>query len=245
MILSGKEVADEILALVTKTISDHQLQPLLAVVQVGTDPASEIYVKQKMRVAESVGIRVELLHLATASTDELIAHIQTLNARVDVNAILVQLPLPQTIDSQTVISAIDPRKDVDGFHPENITAYTSGRAAHTPVLVQAVEWLMAKTSVPLKEKNAVIIGKSDVFLQPLTYMLSKYGAQVSWTRPPDIDRDAIKNADVLVVAVGSPYLITGDMIKAGAIVIDIGINRMDNGSVIGDVAFEGAVAHAG
>lgn len=235
MILSGTALADEILALVKKTVAAHQLTPRLAVVQVGSDPASDIYVRRKLQVAQSVGIEVELIRRDASTTDDLEQLIDSLNERPDVNAILVQMPLPASIDADRVVARMAPQKDVDGFHPANIAAYTSGRAVHTPVLIQAVEWLLGKTGVPLADKHAVIIGKSDVFLQPLSFMLGNAGARVSWTRPPDIDQKLVASADVLIVAVGSPRLICAEHIKQGAIVIDIGINRTTDGKVCGDV----------
>lgn len=244
MILSGAPIAEEVLALVKKTIADNQMHPKLAVVQVGEDAASDIYVSRKMKVAESVGIAVELTREEHATTENLIAHIQELNEREDVNAILVQLPLPKDIDADAVIAAIDPHKDVDGFHPQNIAAYTTGRPVHTPVLIQAIEWLLGKTELSFKDKQAVVIGKSDVFMQPVAFMLAVYGMNVSWIKPADLDAEKIKAADVVIVAIGSPHIITGDMIKPDAVVIDIGINRTEEGKVVGDVDYAAAAEHA-
>lgn len=240
MILSGAPISDEVLALVKKTITDNGLHPKLAVVQVGEDPASDIYVSRKTKIAESVGIEVELMREARTTTENLITHIQQLNSRSDVNAILVQLPLPKEIDTDAVIAAIAPHKDVDGFHPQNIAAYTTGQSVHTPVLIQAIEWLLGKTELPFKGAKAVIVGKSDVFLQPVTFMLALHGMNVSWVKPPELDSDQIRDADVLIVAVGTPHIITGNMIKPGAVVIDIGINRTENGKVVGDVDYTSA-----
>ena len=235
MILSGTELANEMLALVKETIEQNHIHPRLAVVQIGDDPASDIYVARKLKVSESVGVNVELVKRAEASTDELIALVESLNGRSDVDAILIQLPLPEGIDTDAVIRTVAPEKDVDGFHPLNIGSYTTGQAVHTPVLIQAIEWLLGKTGVSLKGKRAIVIGKSDVFLKPLTFMLAHKGLQVSWVKPQDIEASAVSEADVVIVAVGIPQIITADMVKPGAIVIDIGTNRLPNGKVVGDV----------
>ncbi len=240
MKLSGTATADEMLALVKQTIDESGLHPCLAVLQVGEDPASDIYVARKLKVSESVGIDVELHKFAVTTTEELIARVEELNGRADVDAILIQLPLPEGIDTDAVIRTVSPAKDVDGFHPLNIGSYTTGQTVHTPVLIQAIEWLLGKTGASLKGKKAVVVGKSDVFLQPLTYMLSLKGLLVSWVKPQDLPSGETANADVLIVAIGSPCAITADMVKPGAIVIDIGTNRLPDGKVVGDVDYAAA-----
>lgn len=246
MILSGTALANEMLALVKTTIEDNKLQPRIAVLQVGDDAASAMYVQRKSKVAESVGIALEILRFEQSTTNDLVKQISELNERADIDAILVQLPLPSNIDTDTVIAAMDPAKDVDGFHPKNIGAYTTGMPVHTPVLIQSIEWLLGKTEEPLTGKKAVVVGKSDVFLQPLTFMLSLHGLSVEWVKPQDLVASETSSADVLIVAVGgTPNLITEDMVKPGAIIIDIGINRLENGKVVGDVDFEHVQTKAG
>lgn len=246
MILSGTALADEMLALVKTTVEENDIHPRIAVLQVGDDTASAMYVRMKSKVAQSVGIDLEILRFEKSETDELVAEITKLNERADVNAILVQLPLPANIDTDTVIAAIDPKKDVDGFHPKNIGAYTTGMAVHTPVLIQAIEWLLGKTGESFTGKKAVVVGKSDVFLQPLTYMLALNGLSVDWVKPQELAAHGISYADVLIVAVGgTPNLITADMVKPGAIIIDIGINRREDGKIVGDVDFENVSQIAG
>ena len=237
MKLSGTALADEMLALVKKTIDESGLHPRLAVLQVGEDPASDIYVARKLKISESVGIAVEHQKLAATTTEELIVRVEELNGRDDVDAILIQLPLPEGINTDAVIRTVSPQKDVDGFHPLNIGSYTTGQAVHTPVLIQSIEWLLGKTGAPLKGKKAVVVGKSDVFLQPLTYMLSLKGLDVSWVKPQDLDATKTSDADVLIVAIGIPRAITADMVKSGAVVIDIGTNRLPDGKVVGDVDY--------
>ncbi len=238
MILSGTALADEMLALVKNTIDASSVHPRLAVVQVGDDAASTLYIERKKKIAAEIGIETEFFSIDHTTTKELVERIYELNTRPDIDAILVQIPLPKNIDTDAVIAAIDPAKDVDGFHPRNIGAYTTGQAVHTPVLVQSIEWLLKKTSVPLSGKHAVVLGKSDVFLQPLTFMLSLHGLNVTWIKPQDLPSPEIMRADVLIVAVGAPHTITEDMIKPDSIIIDIGINRLENGKVVGDVDFD-------
>lgn len=246
MILSGTALADEMLALVKNTVEENDIHPRIAVLQIGEDAASAMYVRMKSKVAQSVGIDLEILRFEQSETEQLVAEITKLNERPDVNAILVQLPLPANINTDAVIAAIDPKKDVDGFHPKNIGAYTTGMPVHTPVLIQAIEWLLGKTSESFTGKKAVVVGKSDVFLQPLTYMLALHGLSVDWIRPQELAAHGISYADVLIVAVGgTPNLITADMVKPGAIIIDIGINRREDGKIVGDVDFENVSHIAG
>lgn len=246
MILSGTALADEMLALVKNTVEENDIHPCIAVLQVGDDTASAMYVRMKSKVAQSVGIDLKILRFEQSETEELVAEIEKLNERDDVNAILVQLPLPSNIDTDAVIAAIDPKKDVDGFHPKNIGAYTTGMAVHTPVLIQAIEWLLGKTGMSFVGKKAVVVGKSDVFLQPLTFMLALHGLSVDWVKPQDLLTQGISYADVLVVAVGgTPNLITEEMIKPGAVIIDIGINRLEDGKIVGDVDFDNVSHIAG
>lgn len=237
MKLSGTAIAEEMLALVKKTIDENGVHPRLAVLQVGEDPASDIYVARKLKVSQSVGIELELHKLPAATTEELIARVEELNSRADVDAILVQIPLPGNIDTDAVIRTVYPEKDVDGFHPLNIGSYTTGQTVHTPVLIQSIEWLLAKTGAALKGKRAVVVGKSDVFLKPLTFMLALKGLSVTWVKPQDVANNETADADVLIVAMGSPHAITADMVKPGAIVIDIGTNRLPDGKVVGDVDY--------
>ncbi|MCX6781083.1 MAG: bifunctional 5,10-methylenetetrahydrofolate dehydrogenase/5,10-methenyltetrahydrofolate cyclohydrolase [Candidatus Magasanikbacteria bacterium] len=238
MILSGTALSEEMLALVQNTVAESGLTPRLAVIQVGSDAASDIYVSLKSKIAARVGIALEKFHQDSATTEQLIELIHSLNERADVDAILVQLPLPAGIDTDAIISAIDPKKDVDGFHPKNIGAYVTGQAVHTPVLLQAIEWLLGKTGEKFSGKQAVVVGKSDVFLQPLSYLLAFHGMQVSEIKPAELSAEKTRDADVLIVATGKPKTITADMVKDGAIVIDIGINRLDDGKIVGDVDFE-------
>ena len=240
MILSGKELAARIEIELQKQIATSKITPCIAVILVGSDPASEIYITRKRAAAERVGAQFELHHETNATTESLIVLMQSLNARPDVHGILMQLPLPPGFDTDKIINAMDPAKDVDGFHPENIAAFMEDRPqAHLPVLLRAVQLLLAETKTPVEGKHAVIVGKSDVFLYPMTHLLELLGLTVTWVKPERIaEQEQTQRADVLIVAVGIPGIITADKIKPGAIIIDIGINRTAEGKVVGDVDYE-------
>lgn len=241
MILNGNAIAREYFTELKRVMHEFTAAPRLAVIRIGSDPASEIYVRRKQKVAEELGIVVEPFERASATTEEIVAEIRALNSRDDVDAILVQLPLPADVDTDAVISAIDPLKDVDGFHPSNIIAFTCDVPVHTPVLILAILWLLKQTHAHFENKHAVIIGKSDIFLEPLTHALEKLGLTVSWIRPEALaDTSQTNQADLIIVAVGKPNLISADYIKTDATIIDIGINRLPNGTIVGDVDFEEA-----
>lgn len=244
MILSGTKVADKVLQTIRTIIAQHQITPKLGIVLVGADPASQLYVKRKIAVAASVGIAIELHEKNSSTTEELVALVNQLNNDPSINGILVQLPLPSNIETQKVIDAIKPQKDIDGFHPDNIKNYLNSSAAQTPVLLQAVTWLLQSTDVDLKNKTALLIGKSDIFLQPMSAALQKLGLLVSWIKPEEINSAQTQAAEVLVVAVGHAQTITKDQVRPGAIIIDIGINRLANGHVVGDTDFAALVETA-
>lgn len=226
MILSGIVIAQRIEEQIAARVSTLPFQPRLAIILVGTDPASVLYDQRKQTAAQRVGIACELIHLEQATTEQLVALIESLNTRTDVDGILIQLPLPDAIDTDRVVASLDPTKDVDGFHPQSTA---------TPPLVQAVLWLLEETGAILAGLHAVIVGKSDIFLQPLTRALEERGMGVTWVRPPQLPSPETKRADVLISAAGNLFCITPDDIKPNAIIIDIGINRTPEGKVRGDV----------
>lgn len=226
-------------------IDANKLKPELAVILVGTNAASQAYVTRKVAAAERVGIKIQVTCPENATTESLVALIESLNAAPNIDAILVQLPLPENIDTDAVISAVDPKKDVDGFHPKNISAFING-GGHAPVLIAAINSLLTETKQKFKNKVAVIVGKSDVFTAPLSYALEQHGLAVSWTKPMDENlNQKTAGADVLVVAVGQPGIIRGENIKTGATIIDVGITRLPNGKVAGDVDAESVAPRAG
>lgn len=235
MLLFGKPVAAKLLDEAQKMLRP-EIIPSLAVILVGHDPASEIYVAKKMERATELGVRTEVLRPENPTTTDLIAVVQELNARPDIQAILVQLPLPSGIDTDAVIAAMDPQKDVDGFHPENVRAFLADSATHTPVLLLAVRELLQATQQNFSGKQALVIGNSPIFLAPLTHQLEILGmtATAITAAEPNLSEKTLA-ADVLIVAVGQPNFITADMIKADATIIDIGFNRLPDGRSTGDV----------
>ncbi len=248
-IIDGKAVAAyrrSKLATRVRELAASDLVPGLAVVIVGEDPASEVYVRQKQLASDEIGIRSEKHELrATVSQEELLALIDKLNARDEVHGILVQLPLPEHIDASTVIERIDPAKDVDGFHPVNVGRLVVGQETFLPCTPQGVMMLLDEAGVALEGKEAVIVGRSNIVGKPLALMLLARHATVTvcHSRTRDLDRQ-ISRADVLVAAVGRPEMVRGEWIKKGAVVIDVGVNRVDD-KLVGDVEFETARQRAG
>jgi methylenetetrahydrofolate dehydrogenase (NADP+)/methenyltetrahydrofolate cyclohydrolase len=209
----------------------------LVTVQVGDDPASALYLRRKHEAADEVGIASDDRKLAEeTSEDELLGLVSDLNADDDVDGILVQLPLPDQIDEARVIRGVDPVKDVDGFHPVNAGQLYLGRPTLVPATPVGIMALLAEHRIPLEGAEAVVIGRSDIVGKPIAHLLLQANATVTLchSRTRDLPEHTLE-ADVLVVAVGSPEVVTADMVKQGAAVIDVGINRTENG-VVGDVA---------
>jgi methylenetetrahydrofolate dehydrogenase (NADP+)/methenyltetrahydrofolate cyclohydrolase len=230
-LLDGKSEALRIRAELKAEIAANDLKPGLAVILVGDDPASHLYVSLKEKAATEAGIVVRRYdYTADADEREIISVIRALNNDAQVNGILVQLPLPEKLNPNAVIMEIDPTKDVDGFHPKNMTGL------HSPGIAGPLA-LLDKTGLDLKGKHAVVVGKSAIFAQSFCDALRERHIRAEPTYPENIA--LIKEADVLIVAVGRAQYIKPDMIKTGAIVIDIGTNKVD-GKTVGDVAPEGA-----
>lgn len=249
-IIDGKAVAqrvrDEVKAEVDAFLAQHGEPPGLATVLVGDDPASEVYVAGKRRACEEVGIRSIARQLpGSANEQELLELIDELNSDDHVNGFIVQLPLPGQIEVANVLRAIDPAKDVDGLTPTNAGLLVQGRAGLVPATPSGVMELLREAGVGLEGAEAVVVGRSDLVGKPLASLLLAGNATVTvcHSRTRDLAA-ACRHADVLIAAVGKPALITGDMVKPGAIVIDVGTNRTEQG-LVGDVAFESAVEVAG
>lgn len=215
--------------------------PGLAVILVGEDPASAIYVANKVRACEAVGIRSISYRLPRAiSNEELLQRIEDLNADSSVHGILVQLPLPRHIDMAAVLEAIAPEKDVDGFHLYNVGALVVGRTVFPPCTPYGVMNLLDHEQIPVEGRNVVMVGASNIVGKPMALMLMARDATVSvcHAKTRDLAQFTIL-ADILIVAAGVPNLIVPQMVKHGAVVIDVGINRMPDGKIVGDVDFEG------
>ena len=237
-LLDGKALANDILDELTVKVKQLDTAPNLVVIQVGNDPASSVYVRNKERTAERVGINSETVKLSKHITqDELLEIIDKYNHFTSVNGILVQLPLPKHIDEQVILEAISPMKDVDGFHPLNVGKLNIGQKQMIPSTPAGIMELLKANHIELEGKHVVIVGRSNIVGKPLAHLLLEANATVTiaHSRTKDL-KHLTKLADILVVAVGQPELITEDYVKTGAVVIDVGINRTESG-LKGDVDF--------
>ena len=252
-ILDGKRIADDLLERlrlqVDARVSGGKARPGLAVVLVGQDPASQSYVRNKRRAADKVGITAFDFDLPAGTTEaELLALIDRLNADPQVHGILVQLPLPGIPDASRLIHRIDPRKDVDGFHPENVGHLALRQFGLRPCTPRGITTLLAYTDRPVRGQSATIVGVSNHVGRPMALELLIAGCTVTSCHkftPFEVLRRHVGEADILVVAAGRPGLIPGEWVKSGAVVIDVGINRLDDGRLVGDVGFDAAVQRAG
>lgn len=250
-IIDGKYIADQLLARlktrVETRIASGRRAPGLAVILVGEDPASSIYVRNKRRSCETTGVKSFSHDLpASTSQEELLTLIDRLNEDPLVDGILVQMPLPGQIDPETVIERIHPDKDVDGFHPYNIGRLALRMPVLRPCTPRGVMTLLESTGENLKGKNAVIVGASNHVGRPMTLELLLAGSTTTTCHRFTRDLEGlVKSAEILVVAVGKPGLVKGEWIREGAMVIDVGINRLPDGKICGDVDFEIASQRAG
>lgn len=244
-VLDGKSLAKQIrreLAIeVADFIQNNTVTPTLAAVLVGSDPASEIYVRNKRRDCEEVGMQSQLHALPENTTqDDLLKLIDQLNRDPLVHGILVQLPVPDQIDSEAVLEAISPQKDVDAFHPENVGRLVQGRPIFLPCTPHGVVELLKRNNIPTSGKHVVVVGRSDIVGKPLSVMFAQKGADATVTlcHSRTTDLSAItRQADILVVAIGRANFVTADMVRPGAVVVDVGINRTDTG-LVGDVDYD-------
>lgn len=249
-ILDGKRIADELIEGIRLRVRDRVRAgdgaPGLAVVLVGEDPASHVYVRNKRRACERAGFLTRDFDLPASTTQaELLALIDSLNEAPDIHGILVQLPLPPQIDARLVIQRISPRKDVDGFHPENVGRLALREPGLRPCTPKGVMTLLAHTDKPVRGRDALVVGVSNHVGRPMLMELLLAGATVTAAHRFTADlRYHVERADLLVVAVGRPGLVNGEWIKPGAVVIDVGINRQSDGSLVGDVGFAAAAERA-
>ena len=249
-ILDGKALAAEIRSEVktqVAALAEKGVSTALAVILVGDDSASQVYVRNKIKACADTGIRsLEFRMPAETTQQQLLAKIAELNADESVDGILVQLPLPKQINADAVISAIDPAKDVDGFHVANAGALVTGKQGFVPCTPFGVMRLIEKSGVNPRGKSAVIVGRSNIVGKPMALLLLAADATVTvaHSRTPDLCA-VTRNADILVAAVGRAKLIKADMVKPGAVVIDVGMNRDENGKLCGDVDFSEVKAIAG
>ena len=241
-IIDGKAIAAEMrheCAVRTERLKARGVVPGLAVVIVGDDPASQVYVRNKAVASEGVGMHSEVHAMSKDTTQQqLLAFIHSLNANRSIHGILVQLPLPKHIDSRAVVAAIDPAKDVDGFHYYNVGALVAGEPAFYPCTPWGVMKMLEHEGVKVEGMNAVVVGRSNIVGKPMALLLMHAGATVTVCHSKTRDLGAVtRGADLLVAAVGKPRMITAAMVKPGAVVIDVGINRLPDGRLAGDVDY--------
>jgi methylenetetrahydrofolate dehydrogenase (NADP+) / methenyltetrahydrofolate cyclohydrolase len=235
----GKEIREEIKARVT-ALKEQGCTPGLAVILVGENQASHTYVRNKQKSSIEVGMKSELVNLpASVTEEELLGHINKLNHDDSIHGILVQLPLPDHIDENRIILAIDPKKDVDGFHPVNVGKMIIGQRSFLSCTPYGIIKLLERTNAPIKGKHAVIIGRSNIVGKPMGQLLLQRDATVTYCHSRTVDLASYTNqADILIVAIGRTKFIGKEHVKEGAVVIDVGMNRDENGKLCGDVDFE-------
>jgi methylenetetrahydrofolate dehydrogenase (NADP+)/methenyltetrahydrofolate cyclohydrolase len=232
-VLDGKSVNQQILEELNPRIAALAARgrvPGLTVIRAGDDPASEIYVRNKVKTCRELGmLSEEILLPGTITTDELLTHIHTLNGRDEIDGILVQMPVPKQVDSRAVLLAIDPSKDVDGFHPFNVGQLVANAPAPRSCTPAGVMEILRRNGIDVKGKHAVVVGRSDIVGKPMAFLLLHQHATVTicHSRTPDLAA-VCRTADILVAAIGKPAMITKDYIRPGAVVVDVGINRLNN-----------------
>ncbi|HDR8063963.1 bifunctional methylenetetrahydrofolate dehydrogenase/methenyltetrahydrofolate cyclohydrolase FolD [Bacillus thuringiensis] len=250
VIIKGNEVAEKKRAQLTEEVvklKEQGVVPGLAVILVGEDPASRSYVKGKEKGCEQVGIYSELIELPETITEErLLAEIDRLNGDDRINGILVQLPLPKHIEEKAIIERISPEKDVDGFHPISVGRMMTGQDTFLPCTPHGIVELVKETNLDISGKHVVVIGRSNIVGKPVGQLFLNENATVTYCHSKTQNmKELSKLADILIVAVGRPKMITADYIKEGAVVIDVGVNRLETGKLCGDVDFDNVLNVAG
>ncbi len=241
-LIDGKKISQEIKDECRETVAklkEQGIEGALAVIQVGADPASSVYVRNKKRACEYIGIRSESYELPEeTSEEELLDLIRKLNADSKINGILCQLPVPPHMDENKIIRAIDPKKDVDGFHVENVGALVTGNKGFVSCTPAGIIQLLKRSGVEIAGKNCVVIGRSNIVGKPMALLMLRENATVTVCHSKTKNLpDICKQADILIVAIGRPKMITAEYIKEGAVVIDVGIHRQEDGKLCGDVDF--------
>ncbi len=242
-LIDGKQISKEIKDELKEKVAALKAQGIegaMAVIQVGEDPASSVYVNNKKKACEYIGIRSESYELAeNTSEQELLDLIERLNNDPKINGILCQLPVPAHMDENKIIRAIAPEKDVDGFHTQNVGALVVGQKGFVSCTPAGVIQLLKRSGIEIAGKHCVVVGRSNIVGKPMSLLMLKEHATVTICHSRTSDLQAVcKQADILIVAVGKPKMITADYVKEGAVVIDVGIHRQENGKLCGDVDFE-------
>ena len=247
-IIDGKKISAEIKDELREQVAAYKAQGkeiCLAVIQVGDDPASCVYVRNKKKACEYIGIKSLSYELPGETTEkELLSLVKELNARADVNGILVQLPLPKQIDEERILNAISPIKDVDGFHPMNVGALCIGKKGFVSCTPAGVIQLLKRSGISVSGKECVVVGRSNIVGKPMALLLLRENGTVTVAHSQTADlKEVTRRADILVVAVGRPQMITADYVKEGAVVIDVGIHRDENNKLCGDVDYASVFPH--
>jgi methylenetetrahydrofolate dehydrogenase (NADP+) / methenyltetrahydrofolate cyclohydrolase len=250
LVINGKQIVAEIrdqLKQEIDALADQGIRPGLAVVLVGEDPASAVYVRSKAKACEQVGIHSEVYKLPADTTQEhLLQLIERLNGDSDINGILVQLPLPKHINEDAVIDAISIDKDVDGFHPISVGNLVIGKPSFVPCTPAGVMEIIRRTGIDMAGKRAVVIGRSNIVGKPMSLLLLREHATVTVCHSRTADMAALaREADILVVAIGKPKFVNRSFVKPEAVIIDVGINRLEDGKLVGDVDFDDVADVAG
>ena len=249
-IIDGKKISAEIkdeLKIKVEELKNEGIQITLAVIQVGADPASTVYVGNKKKACEYIGIRSLAYELPEETTEqELLELVGELNRRKDVNGILVQLPLPKHIDEDLVIRTIDPRKDVDGFHPQSVGALSIGQKGFVSCTPAGIIQLLKRSGIEIEGKECVVIGRSNIVGKPMALLLLRENGTVTVCHSRTVNlKEVTRRADILIVAIGKPRFITKEYIKEGAVVIDVGMHRDEHNKLCGDVDYNDVEPHAG
>lgn len=249
-LIDGKKISQEIKDELKEKVAELKEQGIegaLAVIQVGNDPASSVYVRNKKRACEYIGIRSESYELPEETTeDELLTLIETLNEDPKINGILCQLPVPVHMDENKIIRTIAPEKDVDGFHTQNVGALVVGQTGFVSCTPAGVIQLLKRSGIEIAGKHCVVVGRSNIVGKPMALLMLQENATVTICHSRTTDLQSMcRQADILIVAVGKPKMITAEYVKEGATVIDVGIHRQENGKLCGDVDFEQVAPIAG
>ncbi len=244
-IIDGKLISTTIKDELKQEVAESGLKATLAVIQVGSDPASSVYVGNKKKACEYIGIGSKSFELPEETTEEeLLKLIDDLNCDDDINGILVQLPVPKHIDDKKIINRISPLKDVDGFHPESVGNLCIGQDGFISCTPAGIIELLKRSDISIEGKECVVIGRSNIVGKPMALLLLANNGTVTVCHSRTKDLKSIcKRADILVAAVGKPKMITAEYVKEGAVVIDVGIHRMDNGKLCGDVDYDDVAPH--
>lgn len=243
--IDGKALAREIEKDLSTSIANWEQKPGLAVVRVGDDPASIVYIRHKQKACERVGIYSEVHELPESARYEEVAQtLESLNQSPKIHGILLQLPLPSGLDSNRLLQLISPQKDVDGFHPYNLGCLMSGIPGILPCTPAGIMQMLQAHSVELEGKKAVVVGRSNIVGKPIAQLLTAANATVTLCHSRTVNlKQHTQTADIIIAAVGRPKFITGDMVKEGAVLIDVGINRLE-GKLVGDIDFDTAAPKA-